>query len=237
MANKWGNSGNSVRLYFWGSEISADGDRSHEIKRHLLLGRKSMTNLDSIFKSRGNKCPSSQSHGFSSSHVWMWVLNYKESWAPKNRCFWTVLLEKTLESSVDCKELQPIHPKRNQSWIFIGRTDAEAETLILWPPDRKNWLTGKDPDAGQDWRQEEKEMTEDEMVGWHYWLDGHEFEEALGVGDRQGSLACCSPWNHKESDMTSNWTELSSKNLSNFHWLYTAQNSWSFFSLKGFSES
>ena len=119
----------------------------------------------------------------------MWVLNYKESWAPKNSCFWTVLLEKTLESSMDCKEIQPIHPKRNQSWIFIGRTDAEAETLILWPPDGKNWLTGKDPDAGQDWRQEEKEMTEDDMVGWHYWLDGHEFEEALGVGDREVWLA------------------------------------------------
>ena len=130
-----------------------------------------------------NKGPSSQGYGFSSSHVWMWDLDYKESWVLKNWCFWTVVLEKTFESLLDSKEIKPIHPKRNQSWIFIGRTDAEAETLILWPPDGKNWLTGKDPDAGQDWRQEEKEMTEDDMVGWHYRLDGHEFEEALGVSD------------------------------------------------------
>ena len=123
-----------------------------------------------------NKGPSSQSSGFSSSHVWMWELDYKESWVLKNWCFWTVVLEKTLESPLDCKEIQPVHPKENQSWIFIGRTDAEAETPILWPPDAKNWLTGKDPGAGKDWRQEEKGMTEDEMVGWHHWLNGHEFE-------------------------------------------------------------
>ena len=110
---------------------------------------------------------SSQSCGFSSSHVWMWELDYKESWALKNWCFWTVVLEKTFESLLDCKEIQPVHPKGNQSWLFIGRTDAEAETPILWPPDSKNWLTRKDPDAGKDWRQEEKGMTEDEMVGWH----------------------------------------------------------------------
>ena len=117
-----------------------------------------------------NKGPSSQSYGFSSSHVWMWELDYKESWAPKNWCFWTVVLEKTLGSPLDCKEIQPVHPKGNQSWIFTGRTDAEAETLILWPPNTKNWLIGKDPDSGKDWRQEEKGMTEDEMVGWpHTW--------------------------------------------------------------------
>ena len=110
------------------------------------------------------------------NHVWMWELDYKESWAPKNWCFWTVVLEKTLESPLDCKEIQPVHPKGNQSWIFIGRTDAEAEAPILWPPDAKSWLIWKDPDAGKDWRQEEKGMTEDKMVGWHYWLDGHEFE-------------------------------------------------------------
>ena len=139
-----------------------------------------------------DKGPSSQSYGFSSSHVWMWELDYKESWALKNWCFWTVVLEKTLESPLDCKEIQSVHPKGNQSWIFIGRTDAEAETLILWPPDVKNWLIGKDPDAEKDWRQE-KGTTEDEMLRWHHWLNGHEFEQVLGVGDGQGSLACYSP--------------------------------------------
>ena len=122
-----------------------------------------------------NKCPSSQSYGFSSSHVWMWELDYKESWALKNWCFWTVVLEKTLESPSDWKETQPVHPKGNQSWIFIGRADAEAETPIFWPPDVKNWLIWKDPDAGKDWRQE-KGTTEDEMAGWHHRLNGHEFE-------------------------------------------------------------
>ena len=117
-----------------------------------------------------NKGPSSQSYGFSSSHVWTWELDYKESWAPKNWCFWTVLLEKTLEGPLDCKEIQPVHPKENQSWMFIGRTDAEAETPILWPPNVKKWLIGKDPDAGKDWRQEKKGSTEDEMVGWHHQL-------------------------------------------------------------------
>ena len=148
-------------------------------------------------------------YGFSSSHVWMWELGQKESWVPENWCFWTVVLEKTLESALDCKEIQPVHPKRNQSGIFIERTDVEAETPILWPPDAKNWLTGKDPDAGKDWGQEEKGMTEDEMVRWHHWLDGHEFEQATGVGDGQGSLPCCSPQGRKESDMTEwlNWTD------------------------------
>ena len=156
-----------------------------------------------------NKDPSSQSYGFSSSHVWMWELDYKESWVPKNWCFWTVVLEKTLASPLDCKEIQPVHPKGNQSWIFIGRTDAEAETPILWPPDGKNWLTRKDPDAGKDWRQEEKVTAEDEMVGWHHRLNGHEFEHTPGVGDRQGSLVCCSPRGYKESDTAErlNWTD------------------------------
>ena len=113
----------------------------------------------------------------------MWELDYKESWAPKNWCFWTVVLEKTLESPLDCKEIQPVHPKENQSWIFFGRMNAEAETPILWPPDAKHWLIGKDPDAEKDWRQKEKGMIEDEMVGWHHRLDGHESEQALGVGD------------------------------------------------------
>ena len=147
-----------------------------------------------------NKGSSSQSYGFSSSHAWMWELDYKESWAPKNWCFWTVVLEKT-------PKIQPVHPKGDQSWIFTGRTDAEAETPILWPPDVINWLIGKDPDAGKDWGQEEKGMTEDEMVGWHHRLSGHEFEQALGVGDGQGGLVCCSPWGRKESDTTEwlNW--------------------------------
>ena len=130
-----------------------------------------------------NQGPSSQSYGFPSSHVWIWELDYKESWALKNWCFWTVVLEKTLESPLDNKEIKPVNPKGNQFWIFIGRTDAEAETPILCPPDAKNWLIWKDPDAGKDWRQAEKGMREDEMAGWHHWLDGHEFEYALGVGD------------------------------------------------------
>ena len=148
-----------------------------------------------MLKSRhyfANKGPSSQSYGFPSCHVQKWELDHKESWVPKNWCFWTVVLEKTLESPLDCKEIQPVHPKGNQSWIFNGRTDAEAEAPILWPPDGKKWLIGKDPDGGKYWRQE-KGMTADEMVEWHQGLDGHEFEQALGVGDGQGSLACCSP--------------------------------------------
>ena len=150
-----------------GSKIIADGDCSHEMKRCLLLGRKAMTNLDSILKSRdiANKGPPSQSYGFSSSQVWMWELAYKESWALKNWCFWTVVLEKTLEGPLDCKEIQPVNPKGNQSWMFIGRADAEAEAPIIWLPDVKNWLIGKVPDDGKDWRQEDKGMTEDEMVG------------------------------------------------------------------------
>ena len=179
---------------FLGSKIAVDGDCSHEIKRHLLFERKAMTNLE-------NRGPSSQRYGFSSGHVWMWELDHKESWLG----FWTVVLEKTLESPLDCREIQPVNPKGNQSW----RTDAEAETPMFWLPDGKNWLIGKDPDAGKDWRQEEKGMTEDEMVQWHHQLDGHEFEQALGVGDGQESLACCSPWDLKESDMTErlNWTD------------------------------
>ena len=174
MAHRCGNNGNNDRLYFLGSKITADGDCSHEIERCLFLGRKAMTNLDSILKSRDITLSTSWGYGFSSSHVWMWELDYKESWVLKNWCFWTVVL--TLESPLDCKEIQPINPKGNQSWIFIGRTDPEAETPILWPPDMKNWLIWKDPDAGKDWGQEEKGTTEDEMVGWHHQLNGHEFE-------------------------------------------------------------
>ena len=137
----------------------------------------------------------------------MWELDYKESWVPKNWCFWTVVLEKTLESPLGCKEIQPVHPKGNQSWVFIGRTDIEAETPILWPADAKSWLIGKDPDAGKDWRQEEKGTPEDEMVGWHHRLDGHGFGWTPGVGDGQGGLACCSPWGCSWTWL-SDWTEL-----------------------------
>ena len=160
-----------------------------------------MTNPDSILKSRDNILPTKVHlvKAISSSHVQMWELDYKERWAPKNWCFWTVVLEKTLESPLDGKEIKPIKPKGNQSWIFTGRTDAEAP--VLWPPDAKSCLIRTDPDAGKDWRQK-KGMTEDEMVGWHHRLNGCEFEQALGDGEGQGSLACCSPWGSKESDMT-----------------------------------
>ena len=160
---------------FWGSKITADVDCSHAIKPCLLLARKVMTNLDSILKSRDITLPikvrSSQGYGVFSRHVWLWELDYKESWAPNN----TVVLEKTLESPLDCKEAQPVHPKGDQSWIFIGRTDVGAETPILWPPDVKSWLIGKDCDAGRDWGQEEKGTPEDEMAGWHHRFNGHGF--------------------------------------------------------------
>ena len=193
MGNRWGN---SVRLLFWGApkslqmvtaamklkdfpwEESYDQPRQHIKKqRHYFA----------------NKVLSSQGYGFSSSHVWMWVLDYKESWAPKNWCFWTVVLEKTLESPLDCKEIQPVHPKGDQSWVFIGRTDAE--TPILWPPHANSWLIGKDPDAGRDWGQEEKGMTGDEMAGWHHQLDGHFWCAVIhGVA--------------KSQTLLSDWTEL-----------------------------
>ena len=165
-----------------GSKITADGDCSPEIKRCLLLGRKVMTNLDSILKSRDITLPTKVClmKAMVFPHIAflkaIWELDYKESWAPKNWCFWTMVLEKTLESPLDCKEIQPVHPKGDQSWVFIGRTDVEAETPILWPPDGKNWLIWKDPDAGKYWRQLEKRTTEDEMATWHHRLNGHEFE-------------------------------------------------------------
>ena len=148
-----------------------------------------------------NKGPSSQGYGFSSSHVCMWELDYKESWAQKNWCFWTVVLEKTLVSPLDCKEIQPVHPKGDQSWVFIWGTDVEAETPILWLPNAESWLIWKDPDAGKDWGHEEKGTTEDEMVGWHYRHNGHGFGWTPGVGDGQGGLACCG-YGVTESDTT-----------------------------------
>ena len=193
------NSGNSGWLYFSGLQThcrwwlqpwnektpwkeSYDQPREHMKKqRHYFV----------------NKGPSCQGYGFSSSHVWMGELDYKESSAPKNWFFWTVVLEKTLKSPLDCKEMQPVHPKGNQSWIFIGRTDVEVETPILWPPDVKSRLVWIDPDAGKDWRQEEKGTTKDGMVGWHHGLNGRESKQTPGVGDRQGGLACYSPCGHR----------------------------------------
>ena len=166
---------------------------SMKLKRRLLLGRKPMTNLDSVFKSRHHfvdKGTYSQSCGFSRSHVWMWKLGHVESWVPKNSCFWTVVL-KTLESPLDCKELQPVHSKGDQPWDFFGRNDAKAETPVLWPPHENSWLIGKDSDAGRDWGQEEKGKTEDEMAGWHHGLYGRESEWIPRIGDGQGGLVCC----------------------------------------------
>ena len=147
----------------------------------------------------------------------MWELDCEESWGPKNWCFWTVVLEKTLESPLDCKEIKPVHSKGDQSWVFLGRNDAKAETLVLWPPHTKCWLIGKDSDAGRDWGQEEKGTTEDEMAGWHHWLNGPESEWTPGAGDGQGGLVCCDSWGPKESDKTErlNWTEQNSKQN---HW-------------------
>ena len=163
---------------FLGSKITADGDCSHETKRCLLLGRKVMTNLDSILKSRditlSTKVRLVKAMVFPVV-MYRCVMGYKDSWGQENWCFWTVVLEKTFESPLACKEIQPVHSKGDQSWVFIGRTDAKAETPILWRPDAKSWLIWKDPDAGKDWGQEEKGMTEDEMVGWHHQLNGHGF--------------------------------------------------------------
>ena len=163
---------------FLGSNITADGDCSHEIKIWLLLGIKAMKNLDSVLKSR-NITLLTMVHvsklWFSSSHVWMWELNHKEGWMLKNWSFWTVVLEKTLESPLDCKEIQPVHSEADQPWDLFGRNGAKAETPVLWPPHARSWLIGKNSDAGRDWGQEEKGMTEDEMPGWHHRLNGHGF--------------------------------------------------------------
>ena len=211
-----------TNFIFLRSKITADGDCSNEIKRCLLLGRKVMTNLDSILKIRDITLSTKVclvKYGFFSGHVWMWELDYKESWALKNWCFWTVVLEKTFESPLDCKEIQPVHSKGDKSWVFIGRTDAESETPVRWPPHVKSWLIGKDSDAGRDWGQEEKGTTEDEMAGWHHWLDGHESQWIPGVGVGQGGLACCDSWGRKESDRTErlNWTESISEAKSYCH--------------------
>ena len=184
---------------FLGSKIIADGDCSHEIKRYLLLGGKAMANLDSVLKSRDITLPT-KVHIVKAmvfpvvTYGWMWKLNHKESWVPKKLMLLNCELGKTLESPLDCREIKPVRPKGNQSWIFLGGTDAEAEAPKVWPLDVKNWLIGKDPDAGRDWRQEEKGTTEDEIVGYQH----HEFEQAPWAGDGQRSLACYSPWGRKE---------------------------------------
>ena len=205
MVNKWRNSGNSDRLYFLGLQNHCQWWLQSWNYRYLLLGRKVITNLDNILKSRDITLPTK-------------VCLVKAMVLPvvvygcdhKNWCFWTVVLEKTLESPLDCKEIKPGNPKGNQSGIFIGRTDAKAEAPILWPPDAKNWLIWKDPDAGKDWRQEEKGTTENEMVGWHHWLNGHEFEHAPGVGDGQGSVLQSIGLQRVKYDWETelNWTEL-----------------------------
>ena len=191
---------------FLGSKITAAAHCIPEIKRCLLLGKKSMTNLDRVLKSRDvtflTKVHIVNDYGFSNGQVQMWELDNKKGWVPKNWFLWTLGLVNTLESLLDSKEIKPVNPKGNQSWIFIGRTDAKAETPILWPLNAKGWLIRKDPDAGKDGKQEKKGMTEDNMVWWHHQLNGHEFEQALGDGKGQGSLECCSPWGRKESDMT-----------------------------------
>ena len=203
---------------FMGLKITADGDCSREIKR--LLGRKVTTNLDSILKSRDITLPTKVC--LVKALVFPVVMYGCESWTIKRAECWRIdtfelwCWRRLSESPLDCKEIQPVHPKGNQSWMFIRRTDAEAETPILWPPDAKSWLIGKDPDAGKDWGQEQKATTEDEMVGWHHWLNGHGFGWTLGVGDGQGGLACCSSWGRKESD-TTEWLNWTGSNL-NVHW-------------------
>ena len=196
-----------------GSKITADGDCSHEIKSCWLLGIKADKPRQHIKKQRhyfGSKGPSSQSYGFSSSHVWMWELDYKESWMQKNWGFWTVVLEKTLESPLDCKEIKAVNPEEiSPEYSLKGlmlKLKLQYFGHLMWRTD--SFL--KDPDAGTDWRQEEKGMTEDEIAGWHHRLDGHEFDQAPGVGDGQGSLDCCSPWGRKELEMSErlNWNEL-----------------------------
>ena len=205
MANGRGKIGSCERFYFLGFQNNWMVTVVMNL-RHLQLGRKAMTNLDSILKSRDVILPRNvclvKAIVFPSGHVWMWELDYQENWAVKNWCFWTVVLGKTLESHLNCKEIQPVHSKGNQSWVFTGRTDVEAETPILWPSDVKSWLIWKDSDSGEDWEQEEKGTTEDEMAGWHHRLDGREFEWTPGDGDGQGGLVCCNWRGHKESDTT-----------------------------------
>ena len=196
MANRWGNSGNSGWLFFWAPKALQVVIAAMKLKDACSLEGKLWPTWTAYSKAETLLCQQRSIYGFSSGHIWMWKLDYKEGWALKNWCFWIVVLKKTPESPLDCKEIQPVHSKGDQSWVFIGGTDVEAETPILWPRDAKSWLLWKDPYAGQDWGQEEKVTTEDEVVGWHHRLDGHGFGWTPGVGDGQGGLTCCGPWGH-----------------------------------------
>ena len=198
-------------IFFWAPKSLQMVIAAMKLKDAYSLEGKLWPTRQHIKKQRryfANKGPSSQGYVFSSSHVWMWELDYKESWVPKNWCFWTVVLEKTLESPLDCKKIQPVNPKVNQSWIFIGRTDVEAETPVIWPPDVKSWLIWKVPDVGKDWGQKEKGMTEDEMVGWHHWLDGHGFGWALGADNDREAWHSAVHGVAKSQTQLSDWTEL-----------------------------
>ena len=219
MENRWGNSGNSVRLYFGGLQKPLQVVTAAMKLKDATPWKESYDQPRYHIKKQrhyfANKGPSSQGYDFSSGCVWMWELDYEESWAPKNWCFWTVVLEKTLESPLDCKEIQTVCPKENQSWISIGRTDIEAETNTL-----ATWcelIHLKRPWFWEILKAGGEGVTEDEMVGWHHWLDGHEFEQATGIGVGQGSLACCSPWGCKESDMTEwlNWLTITKQSQLN----------------------
>ena len=200
-------------LFSWAPKSLQMVTAAMKIKDAYSLEEKLWKHRPHIKKQRhyfGDKCPSSQSYSFSSSHVWMshvWELEHKESWAPKNWCFWTVVLEKTLESPLDCKEIKPVSPKGNQSWIVIGRTDADAEFSIPWPPDAKNWLIGKDPDAGKGWRQEEKGTTEGETVGWYHWLYEHEFEQFQELVMDKGAWHAAVHGVTKNHTWLSDWTD------------------------------
>ena len=217
MGNRWGDSGNSVRLYFGGAPKSLQRvtavmklKDAYSLEEKLWpIARRHIKKQRHYFV---HKDPFSQGYAFSSSHVWMWELDYKESWTQKNWWFWTVVLEKTLENPLDCKEIQPVHPKGDQSWVFIGRTDVEVETPILWPPDAKNWLIEKDPDVGKDWRWEEKRMAEDEMAGWHHWWTWWHHSMGMSFSKLWELVTDREAWHAMGCGVTKSWTWLSDWN-------------------------